>query len=85
MDIHEHNGQIALEAIGLTEQFHDIIHEGADATKIVDSNASTLLDIPSDASNARPEVLRGDLRQMLLDSLPENIVQWNKKYRTLNI
>ncbi|MFZ8102132.1 hypothetical protein ACO1GT_11055 [Staphylococcus arlettae] len=75
MDIHEHNGQIALEAIGLTEQFHDIIHEGADATKIVDSNASTLLDIPSDASNARPEVLRGDLRQMLLDSLPEDIVQ----------
>ncbi|WP_245338885.1 NAD(P)/FAD-dependent oxidoreductase [Staphylococcus sp. GDX8P107P-1] len=79
LDIHEHNGQIALEAIGLTEQFHDIIHEGADATKIVDSNASTLLDIPSDASNARPEVLRVDLRQMLLDSLPENIVQWNKK------
>ena len=29
LDLHEHNGQAALEIAGLTEQFHAIIHRGA--------------------------------------------------------
>jgi 2-polyprenyl-6-methoxyphenol hydroxylase-like FAD-dependent oxidoreductase len=33
LDIHEYNGQLALEAAGLTGEFRAIIHEGGEATR----------------------------------------------------
>lgn len=79
LDIHEYNGQVALEKANLMDEFHAIIHEGADAARILDSQGELLLDVPADDSNGRPEVLRGDLRQILLDSLQEETIEWNKK------
>ncbi|RYX80651.1 FAD-dependent monooxygenase [bacterium] len=79
LDIHEHNGQIALEAAGLSAQFRAIIHEGGAASRLLDQHGALLLDEPDDGSNKRPEVLRGDLRRILLDSLPEDMIQWGKK------
>ncbi len=78
LDLHEEDGQRALADAGLTEEFHAIIHEGADAARVLDEHGKLLLDIPGD-SMARPEVLRGDLRRILLDSLPEGTVQWGRK------
>ena len=34
LDIHEYNGQVALEKANLMDEFHSIIHEGADAGSI---------------------------------------------------
>ena len=79
LDIHEYNGQVALKKANLMNEFHSIIHEGADAARILDSNGQLLLDVPADESNGRPEVLRGDLRKILLESLPEETIEWNKK------
>lgn len=79
LDIHEYNGQVALEKANLMDEFHSIIHEGADAASIVDENGELLLEVPADEDNGRPEVLRGDLRQILLDSLPDETIEWNKK------
>ncbi|HET8993024.1 MAG TPA: FAD-dependent monooxygenase [Rhodococcus sp. (in: high G+C Gram-positive bacteria)] len=79
LDIHEQDGQRALEAAGLTDEFYAIIHEGADAARLLDQHGTLLLDMPSDNSTARPEVLRGDLRRILLDSLPDGTVQWGRK------
>src|SRR3984957_12656279 len=79
LDIHENNGQLALEAAGLTGQFRAIIHEGGQATRMLDSRGTVLLDQPDDGSAGRPEVLRGDLRQILIDSLPAQAIQWGKK------
>ena len=36
LDLHEHNGQVALAAADLTEEFRAIIHEGAEATRVLD-------------------------------------------------
>ena len=79
LDIHENNGQLALEAAGLAGQFRTIIHEGGDATRMLDQHGTLLLDQPGDGSAGRPEVLRGDLRRILIDSLPAETIEWNKK------
>ncbi|MCX5215207.1 FAD-dependent monooxygenase [Kitasatospora sp. NBC_00240] len=79
LDIHEEDGQRALADAGLTDEFRAIIHEGADAARVLDQHGALLLDIPSDGTAARPEVLRGDLRRILLDSLPEGTVRWGSK------
>jgi len=78
LDIHDYNGQLALEAAGLTGQFRAIIHEGGEATHVIDQNGTVLLDEPDDGTGGRPEVLRGDLRRILLDSLPEGVIQWGR-------
>jgi 2-polyprenyl-6-methoxyphenol hydroxylase-like FAD-dependent oxidoreductase len=79
LDLHEYNGQLALEAAGLTDKFHAIIHEGGEATRLLDQHGTVLLDEPDDGTGGRPEVLRGDLRRILLDSLPDDVIQWGRK------
>ena len=46
---------------------------------MVDQHGAVLLDEPDDGTGGRPEVLRGDLRQILLDSLPDETIQWGRK------
>ena len=79
LDIHENNGQLALEAAGLTDEFRAIIHEGGEASRALDQHGTVLLDEPDDGTAGRPEVLRGDLRRILLDSLPGEMIQWGRK------
>lgn len=81
LDIHLHNGQAALEAAGLAERFRGIIHEGGQATRLLDRDGSVLYEEPDDGTGTRPEVLRGDLRRILLDSLAPGTVRWGKKLR----
>jgi 2-polyprenyl-6-methoxyphenol hydroxylase-like FAD-dependent oxidoreductase len=79
LDIHEHNGRLALEAAGLTEEFNAIIHHGAEAARMLDPHGKVLRDVADDGHGRKPEVLRGDLRRMLLDSLPVGTIHWGKK------
>lgn len=79
LDIHLHNGQPALAEAGLTEEFRSLILEGREASRVLAPDGSVLLDEPDDGTGGRPEVQRGELRRMLLDSLPEGTVQWGRK------
>ena len=79
LDIHQRTGQLALEAAGLTGEFRAIIHAGGEASRALDQHGTVLLDEPDDGTAGRPEVLRGDLRRILLDSLPAGTVQWGRK------
>jgi 2-polyprenyl-6-methoxyphenol hydroxylase-like FAD-dependent oxidoreductase len=79
LDIHEQDGQVALAAAGLTEAFRAIIHEGGEATRVLDRHGSVVFEQPDDGAGGRPEVLRGALRGILLGSLPAETVQWGKK------
>jgi 2-polyprenyl-6-methoxyphenol hydroxylase-like FAD-dependent oxidoreductase len=79
LDIHEDNGQLALKAAGLLDEFRRIIHKGGEATRVLDQHGTVLLDEPDDGSGGRPEVDRGDLRRILLDSLPNGTIQWGRK------
>lgn len=79
LDLHEYNGQLALEAAGLPEEFRSIIHIGGEASRVVDRHATPLLEEPDDGTGTRPEVLRGDLRRILLDSVPADTIEWGHK------
>src|ERR1700678_2555857 len=79
LDIHEKNGQLALKAAGLFEEFLEIIHPGGQATRVLDKDGNVLLNEPDDGTGGRPEVPRGDLRRILLDSLPAGTVRWGHK------
>lgn len=79
LDIHDFNGQLALKAAGLFDEFVKLIHEGGQQSRVLDSRATVLFDEPDDGTGGRPEVPRGRLRQLLLDSLPEGTVQWGRK------
>ena len=75
LDLHEHNGQLAIHIAGLDEEYRSILHGGGAAQRVADRHAVILGDVPDDGSMAKPEALRGDIRRILLDSLPMGTVQ----------
>lgn len=79
LDIHDYNGQPALRAADLIEEFRGLILEGHEATRVLAADGTVLLDEPDDGTGGRPEVQRGALRQILLDSLPAGTVRWGHK------
>jgi 2-polyprenyl-6-methoxyphenol hydroxylase-like FAD-dependent oxidoreductase len=79
LDIHPWNGQPALEAAGLIGKFRGLVLPGRESYRVLDRAGTVLLDRADDGTGERPEVSRGELRQMLLDSLPDGIVQWGRK------
>ena len=82
LDIHEENGQVALEAAGLYDEFLAIIHPGGQATRVLDKGGNVLLDHPDDGAGGRPEVPRGELRRILLESMPAGTIKWGHKLST---
>jgi len=84
LDIHDYNGQLALKAAGLFDEFTAIIHAGGEATRVLDRHGTVLLDERNDGTDNRPEVQRGDLRRILLNSLPADTIQWGHRLASVS-
>ena len=63
----------------MTGKFRGLVLPGRESYRVLDRAGTVLLDRPDDGTGERPEVSRGELRQMLLDALPDGIVQWGRK------
>ncbi|WP_194836973.1 NAD(P)/FAD-dependent oxidoreductase [Nocardia sp. XZ_19_369] len=79
LDIHDYNGQLAIAAADLVDEFRGLILPGRQAMRILDRDGTVLLDKADDGTGGRPEVQRGELRQLLIDSLPPGTVRWGHK------
>ncbi|MFI5696850.1 FAD-dependent oxidoreductase [Kribbella sp. NPDC051586] len=78
LDIHEDSGQQALRAAGLYDDFVRLILPGGESMRIYDQHAVLRLSHDHEGSG-RPEVHRRDLRDLLLNSLPDGMIRWGSK------
>ncbi|MFE3546185.1 FAD-dependent oxidoreductase [Nocardia sp. NPDC059177] len=76
LDIHDYNGQLALQAAGLVDEFRAITLEGRQAMRALAQDGSVLFEKADDGTGGRPETQRADLRRILLHALPEGTVRW---------
>lgn len=84
LDIHDHNGQLALKDAGLFDKFLELIHPGGQASRVLDKCGRVLLDDPDDGTGGRPEVKRGELRRILIESVPADHIKWGHKITSIS-
>ena len=77
LDMHEESGQLALRKAGLFEAFRKMVIPGGDELRILDKTGTIRLQ--TSGSGTRPEVDRGALRDILLQSLPAHLIHWGSK------
>jgi 2-polyprenyl-6-methoxyphenol hydroxylase-like FAD-dependent oxidoreductase len=87
LDLHEDSGLAALEAAGLTEAFWANHRPDLDSLRLTDTNGTVLHEHVRRMSGPgqRPEIERGPLRDLLLDSLQPGTVQWDCKLESSEI
>ncbi|BEL05438.1 NAD(P)/FAD-dependent oxidoreductase [Actinoplanes sichuanensis] len=79
LDIHDYNGRLAVEAAGLMDGFRAIVLDGRQAMRFLAPDGTLLFEKTDDGTGGRPEVQRGDLRRLLIDSLPAGTVRWGRR------
>jgi 2-polyprenyl-6-methoxyphenol hydroxylase-like FAD-dependent oxidoreductase len=81
LDLHETSGLAALEAAGLMDAFWANHRSDLDRLRLTDQHGTILHDHARTMSGAgkRPEIERGPLRDLLLDSLRPDTVCWDRK------
>ncbi len=81
LDMHEESGQLALREAGLFEAFRKLVISGGDEMRILDKTGA--IHWQDSGNDTRPEVDRGALREILLQSLPANCIHWGCKVTTI--
>jgi 2-polyprenyl-6-methoxyphenol hydroxylase-like FAD-dependent oxidoreductase len=86
LDLHEESGLHALREAGLMEAFKANYRPGAEQLHIMDKYANVVFeDGPkSEEEITRPEIDRGPLQQILLESLEPGTVVWDSNFEALS-
>ncbi len=77
LDMHEESGQLALRKAGLFEAFRKIVIPSGDEMRVLDKAGTVRWE--DSGNGTRPEVDRGALRDILIQSLPANFIHWGSK------
>ncbi|HTB32510.1 MAG TPA: NAD(P)/FAD-dependent oxidoreductase [Bacteroidia bacterium] len=85
LDLHEESGLEAIRQAGLMIAFEANYRPGAEKLRIMDKDATIILDEHANPKDEiiRPEIDRGPLQQLLLDSLKPGTIIWNSHFVAL--
>lgn len=85
LDLHDESGLAALREAGLMDAFEANYRPGADKVRVMDKGANIVLDehLNPDHETHRPEIDRGPLQKILLDSLQPETVIWDSHFLAL--
>lgn len=90
LDLHHESGLAALRQAGLLDAFKANYRPGAEKLRVVDQHATIVLDEHAEAQpgsfddpHFRPEIDRGPLRDLLLDSLQPGTVVWDCQFAAM--
>ncbi|MQS14823.1 FAD-dependent monooxygenase [Streptomyces kaniharaensis] len=79
LDLHADNGQIALREAGLLDEFFQLARpEGQEMRRLDPTGRMTSHQLPEADELFKPEIDRGQLRDLLLDSLQPGTVHWGQ-------
>ncbi|MEV5603525.1 NAD(P)/FAD-dependent oxidoreductase [Streptomyces sp. NPDC052299] len=77
LDLHEDNGQIALREAGLLDDFFRLSRpEGQEMRQLDPAGTILFHHVPEAGERFKPEIDRGDLRDLLLGSLEPGTIRW---------
>ncbi|WUW21346.1 FAD-dependent monooxygenase [Streptomyces sp. NBC_01463] len=77
LDLHEDNGQIALREAGLLDEFFRLSRPEGQEMRQLDPGGKVLFHhTPEEGERFKPEIDRGHLRDLLLNSLEPGTVRW---------
>lgn len=90
LDLHEGSGLLAVEMAGLMDQFKQHYRPGAEKLRIVDEQATLFFDEHTQTREAgfgndyyRPEIDRGPLRDIFIESLHPGTLVWDHQLITM--
>jgi 2-polyprenyl-6-methoxyphenol hydroxylase-like FAD-dependent oxidoreductase len=90
LDLHEESGLKAIKEAGLMEAFKAHYRPGADRVRVINKHAVIIADQHDEQlydgrtfEETRPEIDRGPLRNILLESLQPETVVWNSHFKSL--
>jgi 2-polyprenyl-6-methoxyphenol hydroxylase-like FAD-dependent oxidoreductase len=78
LDMHPDSGQAALRTAGLLDVFTALARPDGQQSRLLDAATGTVQDQPDAEFSAGPEIDRGLLRALLLDSLADGTVRWGR-------
>lgn len=79
LDLHTDDGQLALREAGLLDEFFALARpEGQEMRKLDPAGRLLAHHVPAEGELFKPEIDRGQLRGLLLDSLKPDTVQWGR-------
>ncbi len=80
LDLHGDTGQVAMRTAGLHEAFRALARPEGQEMRFADPRTAELLThrLPEEGEEFRPEIDRGVLRGLLLDSLTPGTVRWGR-------
>jgi 2-polyprenyl-6-methoxyphenol hydroxylase-like FAD-dependent oxidoreductase len=87
LDLHEESGLKALDSAGLMDAFRANFRPGAGKLRIMDKHAVIKMDwhTKENYEETRPEIDRGPLRNILLDSLQPGTVVWDSHFVSMSL